>query len=69
MRESRTYGSVRGACDETHVPTATGCLAATAHSRLYKYDLRPALTNVRNWESNGLNAHVAFGPFMTQGGH
>src|SRR5215813_11794724 len=22
MRESRTYGSVRGACDETHVPTA-----------------------------------------------
>ena len=40
MRESRTYGSVRGACDETHVPTATqaglhhaprrrgGCVAA-----------------------------------------
>jgi hypothetical protein len=23
MRESRTYGSVWGACDETHVPTAT----------------------------------------------
>jgi len=23
MRESRTSGSVRGACDETHVPTAT----------------------------------------------
>jgi hypothetical protein len=23
MRESRAYGSVRGACDETHVPTAT----------------------------------------------
>src|SRR5436190_3064943 len=23
MRESRTYGSVLGACDETHVPTAT----------------------------------------------
>src|SRR6266550_9167631 len=23
MRESRPYGSVRGACDETHVPTAT----------------------------------------------
>src|SRR5438094_10483427 len=23
MRESRTYGSVRGACDETHVPTVT----------------------------------------------
>ena len=28
MRESRTYGSVRGACDETHVPTAT---AARVH--------------------------------------
>jgi hypothetical protein len=26
MRESRTYGSGRGACDETHVPTATGFL-------------------------------------------
>jgi hypothetical protein len=23
MRESRTYGSGRGACDDTHVPTAT----------------------------------------------
>jgi hypothetical protein len=23
MRESRTYGSGRGACDVTHVPTAT----------------------------------------------
>jgi hypothetical protein len=23
MRESRAYGSGRGACDETHVPTAT----------------------------------------------
>src|SRR5262245_44014243 len=23
MRESRMYGSVRGACDEPHVPTAT----------------------------------------------
>ena len=28
MRESRTYGSGRGACDETHVPTAT---AARVH--------------------------------------
>src|SRR6476646_118979 len=27
MRESRTYGSGRGACDETHVPTATRLLA------------------------------------------
>ena len=30
MRESRTYGSVRGACDETHVPTATT-------SRVHRY--------------------------------
>ena len=30
MRESRTYGSGRGACDETHVPTATGATVATA---------------------------------------
>jgi hypothetical protein len=25
--------------------------------------------NVRSWESNGLNADVAFGPFMTPTGH
>src|ERR1700745_1832410 len=31
MRESRTYGSVRGACDETHVPTATGVDGPLAH--------------------------------------
>ena len=30
MRESRTYGSVRGACDETHVPTATGAVCYDA---------------------------------------
>jgi hypothetical protein len=23
------------------------------------------MTNVRSWESNGLNADIAFGPFMT----
>jgi hypothetical protein len=28
MRESRTYGSVRGARDETRVPTATTIFAA-----------------------------------------
>jgi hypothetical protein len=28
-------------------------------------DLRAAPTNVRSWESNGLNADVALGPFMT----
>jgi hypothetical protein len=27
MRESRTYGSGRGACDETRVPTATEAAA------------------------------------------
>ena len=26
MRESRTYGSVRGACDETHAPTLLSAL-------------------------------------------
>src|SRR5262245_4335475 len=44
--------------------------AASAHSRLWhECDLRLARTNVRSWESNGLNAHVAFRPFMTQSGH
>src|SRR5262245_14425472 len=33
MRESRTYGSVRGACDETHVPTATKARLHHAHRR------------------------------------
>jgi hypothetical protein len=31
----------------------------------HECDLRAAPTNVRSWESNGLNADVAFGPFMT----
>jgi len=34
MRESRTYGSVRGACDETHVPTATGTYCCICSRRL-----------------------------------
>ena len=29
MRESRTYGSGRGACNETHVPTATEAICCT----------------------------------------
>src|SRR6516164_4069249 len=33
MRESRTYGSGRGACDETHVPTATAPLVHHAARR------------------------------------
>ena len=32
MRESRTYGSVRGARGETRVPTATGEIAAVHES-------------------------------------
>jgi hypothetical protein len=43
-----------------------GCFAAIAHSRLWhECDLRAAPINVRSWESNGLNADVASGPFMT----
>src|SRR5262245_59638554 len=34
MRESRTYGSGRGACDEAHVPTATGCFYFFASEHL-----------------------------------
>src|SRR5262249_25008407 len=33
MRESRTYGSVRGAGDETHVPTATAARIHVAARR------------------------------------
>jgi hypothetical protein len=31
----------------------------------HECDLRAGPTNVRSWESNGLNPDVAFGPFMT----
>jgi hypothetical protein len=31
----------------------------------HEWDLGAAPTNVRSWESNGLKAYVAFGPFMT----
>jgi hypothetical protein len=30
----------------------------------HECDLRAAPINVRSWESNGLNADVAFGPFL-----
>jgi hypothetical protein len=35
----------------------------------HECDLRAALTNVRSWESSGLDADVAFGPFMTPSSH
>ena len=38
MRESRTYGSVRGAYDETHVPTATERIAACIWSLMAHSD-------------------------------
>ena len=38
MRESRTYGSVRGAYDETHVPTAT--LARPVEDRMQSDQLK-----------------------------
>jgi len=34
----------------------------------HECDLRATPTNVLCWESNGLNAGVAFGPFMTRSG-
>jgi hypothetical protein len=43
---------------------------ATAQGRFWhERDLRAALTNVRSWESNGVNTDVAFVPFMTLNGH
>ena len=45
MRESRTYGSVRGACDETHVPTAT---AARVHHAAWRRGGRGRSRRVRS---------------------
>ena len=50
----------RPTCKREKKPCQLGAVH-TWHER----DLPVALTNVRNWESNGLNADVAFGPFMT----
>ena len=41
------------------------CQLGAVHT-WHECDLRAAPTNVRSWESNGLNADVAFGPLMTQ---
>ena len=35
MRESRTYGSGRGACHEMHVPTATATLVTLLGALLH----------------------------------
>ena len=40
------------------------CCAAYA-AFWHECDLRAALVNVCSWESNELNADVAFGPFMS----
>src|SRR5262249_4728504 len=40
MRESRTYWARQGACDETHVPTATAA-RVKIHSRLMERFLKP----------------------------
>jgi hypothetical protein len=68
----------------SHAATAAGPGAITAPRKLAAtsvlglmpwfamgtFDSRSATpTNVRCWESNGLNADVAFGPFMTRSGH
>src|SRR5215813_5789702 len=53
MRESRTYGSVRGACDETHVPTATGVIRAAA-----KQDGLGIVTKVLYVEHNDDNLYM-----------
>jgi len=47
MRESRTYGSVRGARDETRVPTATRtfCCDWVKTTRLTKADMAQILTS------------------------
>jgi hypothetical protein len=43
MRESRTYGSMRGARDETRVPTATDafCCGALGRDWAQRYSQRP----------------------------
>jgi hypothetical protein len=47
MRESRTYGSGRGACDETDVPTATPWLAALRRVQRHSGNTPSALASRR----------------------
>src|SRR5262245_44215931 len=53
----------RPACGSEESP----CQPGAVHT-WHECDLRLARTNVLSWESNGLNAHVAFRPFMTRSG-
>jgi hypothetical protein len=55
MRESRTYGSGRGACDETRVPTATEAAAVHRASRRHggsmaARDARAATGDAGHWK-------------------
>jgi hypothetical protein len=54
MRESRSYGSVRGARDETRVPTATGPLT----SGYGTFETWPVWLTM---SASGGKAEVAFG--------
>ena len=44
MRESRRYGSGRGACDETHVPTATELQPRTPFAAVHASGRDPTAT-------------------------
>src|SRR6516165_4198173 len=49
MRESRTYGSVRGARDEIRVPTATGVDGPLAASECQTAVIEPAAKGSHPW--------------------
>ncbi len=56
----------RGCCAFHNVSFGESRRGWPANDRCWhECDLRAAPTNVRSWESNGLNADIAFGPFMT----
>jgi hypothetical protein len=67
MRESRTYGSVRGARDETRVPTATSHFVATAHVRCWpiaSFRCRAAIRSLSDCSGHwaGFYEHAAYEP-------
>src|SRR5205823_12035229 len=64
MRESRPYGSVRGACDEAHVPTATCASRKLVRSSRWKFSRSRRHTRyASDWSadvcSSGLEAYTA----------